>query len=39
MKYVLEIESGAMIYIPNIIKIGSFIQKLVGGYAGTQTDW
>jgi hypothetical protein len=30
MKYALEIGSGAMLYIPSFIKIGSSIQKLVG---------
>jgi hypothetical protein len=31
MKYAVEIGSGAMIYIPNFIKIGSGIQRLKGG--------
>jgi hypothetical protein len=31
MKYAVEMGSGAMIYIPSVIKIGSSIQKLVGG--------
>jgi hypothetical protein len=31
MKYAIEIGSGAMIYIPSFIKIGSGIQKLMGG--------
>jgi hypothetical protein len=31
MKYAVELGSGAMIYIPNFIKIGSAIQKLRGG--------
>jgi hypothetical protein len=31
MKYVVEIGSGAMIYIPSFIKIGSGIQKLIRG--------
>jgi hypothetical protein len=31
MNYVAEMGSGAMIYIPNFIKIGSGIQKLIGG--------
>jgi hypothetical protein len=30
MKYVVEIGSDAMIYIPSFIKIGSDIQKLMG---------
>jgi hypothetical protein len=31
MKGAVEMGSGAMIYIPSFIKIGSGIQKLVGG--------
>jgi hypothetical protein len=31
MKYAVEMRSGAMIYIPSFIKIGSGIQKLKGG--------
>jgi hypothetical protein len=31
MKYALEMGSGAMIYIPSLINIGSGIQKLIGG--------
>jgi putative transposon-encoded protein len=34
MKYVTEIGSGAMIRIPNFIKIGSGIQKLIRGKGG-----
>jgi hypothetical protein len=30
-KYAVEIGSGAMIYIPSFIKIGSGIQKLIRG--------
>jgi hypothetical protein len=30
MKYVVDMGSGAMIYIPNFMKIGSVIQKLTG---------
>jgi hypothetical protein len=30
MKYAVETGSGAMIYIPSFIKIGSGIQKLMG---------
>jgi hypothetical protein len=30
-KYAVEKGSGAMIYIPSFIKIGSAIQKLLGG--------
>jgi hypothetical protein len=29
MKYAVEMDTGAMIYIPNFIKTGSFIKKLV----------
>jgi hypothetical protein len=35
MKYAVGMGSGAMIYIPSFIKIGSGIQKLIGG--DTQT--
>jgi hypothetical protein len=35
MKYGVETGSGAMVYIPSFIKIGSAIQKLIGG--NTQT--
>jgi hypothetical protein len=36
MKYAIEMSSGAMIYIPSFIKIGSGIQKLiVGGFTDT----
>jgi hypothetical protein len=31
MKYAIEMGSGAMTYIPSFIKIGSGIQKLIGG--------
>jgi hypothetical protein len=31
MKYVVEIGSGFLIYIPSLIKIGSGIKKLIGG--------
>jgi hypothetical protein len=31
MKYAVEMGSGAIIYIPSFIKIGSGIQKLMGG--------
>jgi hypothetical protein len=30
MKYVVGMGSGAVIYIPSFIKIGSAIQKLIG---------
>jgi hypothetical protein len=31
MKYAVEMDSGAMIYIPSFIKTGSDIQKLTRG--------
>jgi hypothetical protein len=31
MKYAVEMGPGAMIYVPNFIKIGPAIQKLIGG--------
>jgi hypothetical protein len=31
MKCAVEMGSGAMIYIPSFIKIGSTFQKLIGG--------
>jgi hypothetical protein len=31
MKYTVEMGSVAMIYVPSFIKIGSGIQKLIGG--------
>jgi hypothetical protein len=31
MKYAFQMGAGAMIYIPSSIKIGSGIQKLIGG--------
>jgi hypothetical protein len=37
MKYAVEMGSGAMLYIPSFIKIGSGIQKLIGGYTDIQT--
>jgi hypothetical protein len=36
MKYTVEMGSGAMIHIPSFIKIGSGIQKFMGG--GGYTD-
>jgi hypothetical protein len=35
MKYAVEMGSGAMIYIPSFIKIGSGIQNLIGGDSQT----
>jgi hypothetical protein len=32
MKYAVEMGSGAMIYIPSFINIGSGVPKLIGGY-------
>jgi hypothetical protein len=38
MKYAIEMDSGAMIYVSSYVKIGSGIQKLIGGgYTDTQT--
>jgi hypothetical protein len=31
MKLSVEMDSGAMIYIPSLINIGSAIQELIGG--------
>jgi hypothetical protein len=39
MKYAIEMVSGAFIYIPNFIKTGSGIQKVLGGDTETQTGW
>jgi hypothetical protein len=41
MKWAVEIGSGALIYMPSFIKIGSRIRKLMGegGYTGTETAW
>jgi hypothetical protein len=40
MKYAIEMDSGAMIYILNFIKIGSGIQKLIGGgFTDIQAGW
>jgi hypothetical protein len=39
MKYILEMSSGVMTYIPSFIKIGSGIQKFVNGtYRNTNTQ-
>jgi hypothetical protein len=37
MKYAVHMGSGAVIYIPSFIEIGSGIQKLIGG-GHTATD-
>jgi hypothetical protein len=39
MNYAVEMGSGAMIYIPSFIRIGSVFQKFVGGYTDIQTVW
>jgi hypothetical protein len=36
MKYAVEMGSGAMIFIPSFIKIGSAIEKLTGENTDTQ---
>jgi hypothetical protein len=38
MKYVVEMGSGVMTYIPSFIKIGSGIQKLIEGIHGQHGD-
>jgi hypothetical protein len=38
MNYGVEMDSGAMIYIPDFIKTGSGIQKLLGEYTYRHTD-
>jgi hypothetical protein len=38
MKYAVEMGSGAMIYVPSLIKICSGIQKLMGGGGGPHID-
>jgi hypothetical protein len=38
MKYAVEMGSGAMIYVPSFIKIGSDIQKLMGRGVHRHTD-
>jgi hypothetical protein len=38
MKYAIEMGSGAMIYIPSFIQIGSGIQKLIGGDSQTHRE-
>jgi hypothetical protein len=38
MKYAVEMGSGAVIYIPGFIKIGSGIRNLMGG-GDSQTVW
>jgi hypothetical protein len=36
MKYVVEVGSGAMKYIPSFIKFGFGIQNLIGEYTNSQ---
>jgi hypothetical protein len=38
MKCAVEIDSDAMIHIPGLIKIGSGIQKLMGGYTDSMVE-
>jgi hypothetical protein len=38
MKYTVETGSSAMIYVPDFIKIGPGIQKLLGGGINRQAD-
>jgi hypothetical protein len=41
MKLAVEMSSGAIIYIPSLVRTGSGIQKLMGRGrdTGTQTAW
>jgi hypothetical protein len=40
MKYAVEMGSGAILYVPNFIKIGSSTEKLMGKRGtDTQTAW
>jgi hypothetical protein len=38
MKYAVVMDSDAMIYVPNFIKIGSGIQRLIGEGIHRHTD-
>jgi hypothetical protein len=38
MKYAVEMGSSTMIYIPTLMKIGSGIQRLIGGIHRQQDD-
>jgi hypothetical protein len=38
LKYAVEMGSGAMIYIPSFIQIGSDIQKLIGEGGGSTQE-
>jgi hypothetical protein len=37
MKYAIEVGSGAVLYIPSFMKIGSGIQKLIAGDSHTDS--
>jgi hypothetical protein len=39
MKYAVQMVSGGTVYIPSFIKIGSGVQKIIGGFSDTQTVW
>jgi hypothetical protein len=40
MKYIVEVGSGVMIYVPSFIKIGSGLQKSIcGGLTEAKTAW
>jgi hypothetical protein len=39
MKYAVQMGSGAMIYIPSFIKIGSGVQRLIEGIHRQQGDF
>jgi hypothetical protein len=39
MNYAVEMGSGAMIFIPSFMNIGSGIQKSRGGFTDTLTAW
>jgi hypothetical protein len=39
MKYAVEMGSGAMIFIPSFIQIGSGIQKSASGHTDTQAAY
>jgi hypothetical protein len=34
-EYALEVGSGAILYLPSFLKMGSSVQKLIRGYAET----
>jgi hypothetical protein len=38
VNYAVEMGSGVVIYIPSFIKIGSGVQKLIGGDTQTHTQ-